>query len=167
MDKAMLQTILPVVIIVVVIAFRLRSMAKPQPLRSTRLWIVPAILVLLGVMTFVANPPSPAGLGICALALAVGCALGWHRGKLIKVWRDEASGQMMQQASPAAMFLLLGIIAVRYVLRSYFGAQPGADGHMDPRTMLVTDALLAFAIGLIAVTRLELAIRTRSFRTAE
>ena len=167
MDKTILQTILPVVIFLVVIGLRLRPMAKPQPLRSARLWIVPAILVLVGVLTFVANPPSPAGLGICATALVVGGALGWHRGKLIKVWRDEASGQMMQQASPAAMILLLGIIAVRYVLRSYFGAQPGADGQMDPRTLLVTDALLAFAIGLIAVTRLELALRTRSFRTAE
>ena len=49
----------------------------------------------------------------------------------------------------------------------YFGAQPGADGHMDPRTLIVTDALLAFAIGLIAVTRLELALRTRNLRTAE
>lgn len=167
MDKAMLQTIVPVVIFLVVIGLRLRSMAKPQPLRSTRLWIVPAILVLLGVMTFVANPPSPAGLGICAVALVIGCAIGWHRGKLIKVWRDEATGQMMQQASPAAMILLLAIIAIRYALRAYFGANPGTGGHMDPRTLLVTDALLAFAIGLIAVTRLELAMRTRSLRTAE
>lgn len=167
MDKAMLQTILPVVIFLVVIGLRLRSMAKPQPLRSTRLWIVPAILVLIGVLTFVTNPPSAAGLGICAAALAVGCAIGWHRGKLIKVWRDDATGQMMQQASPAAMILLLAIIAVRYVLKAYFGANPGSGAHMDPRALLVTDALLAFAIGLIAMTRLELALRTRSLRSVE
>lgn len=161
MDKQLIQTLLPILVVVVVVGLRLRSMSKEQPLKSQRLWVLPAILVVLGAVSLFANPPSLAGWAICATTFVIGGVLGWHRGKMIRVWRDEKSGQLMQKASPAAMFLLLGIISVRYVLRAYFGANPTADGHMDARTLLVTDALLTFAIGLIAATRAELAIRSK------
>jgi len=161
MDGKTLQTFLPLLILVVVVGLRLRSMSKEQPLKSQRMWLLPAILVVLGATSLAFNPPTTIGWAICVATFSLGVALGWQRGKMIRVWRDEKSGQLMQKASPAAMFLLLGIIAVRYVLRIYFGGNPSADGHMDERTLQITDALLTFAIGLIVATRVELALRAR------
>lgn len=161
MDKGALQTFLPLLILVVVVGLRLRSMSKEQPLKSRRMWLLPAVLVALGATSLAFNPPTTIGWAVCVATFSIGAALGWQRGKMIRVWRDE-SGQLMQKASPAAMFLLLGIIAVRYVLRIYFGENPSADGHMDARTLLITDALLTFAIGLIVATRVELGLRARN-----
>ena len=162
----MLQTVLPIVILVVVVGFRLRSMSRPQPLRSARMWILPGILVLLGLVMLIANPLSPLGWGLSLAALGLGAALGWRRGKMIRIWRDEATGAAMQQASPAAMAFLLGVIAIRYVVRAYFGVSAGSGGTMDPRALIATDALLTFAIGLVVATRAELFLRMRRVQAA-
>jgi hypothetical protein len=165
MDKSMLQTVLPVVIMVIVVGLRLRSMSKPQPLSSARMWIVPAMLVLLGVLMLVAKPLTPAGWAASIAALAIGAALGWRRGKLIRIWWDEAQGGPMQQASPAAMVVLLLVIAARYLVRAYFGVSAGGNpAAMDSTALMATDALLTFAIGLVVATRAELFLRMRSLQ---
>lgn len=165
MDKSMLQTVLPVVIMVIVVGLRLRSMSKPQPLRSARMWVVPAVLVVLGILMLVAKPLSPAGWAVSIAALAIGAALGWRRGKLIRIWWDETRGVPMQQASPAAMVFLLVVIAARYLVRAYFGVSAGGNpAAMDPAALMASDALLTFAIGLVVATRAELFLRMRSLQ---
>jgi hypothetical protein len=165
-DKALIQTVVPVAIMVVVVGLRLRSMSRPQPLRSARMWIVPAVLVVLGFLMLIGKPLSLLGWGISIAALAVGSALGWHRGKLIRIWRDERTGEPMQQASPAAMVFLLVVIAARYLVRAYFGVQSGSEANMSPSALIATDALLTFAIGLVIATRAELFLRMRSLQAA-
>jgi hypothetical protein len=162
MDKSMLQTLLPVVVMVLVVGLRLRSMSKPQPLRSARMWIAPAVLVLVGILMLVAKPLSPAGWAVSIAALGIGGALGWQRGKMIRIWWDDARGGPMQQASPAAMVFLLVVIAARYLVRAYFGVSAGGSGTIDPTALMATDALLTFAIGLVVATRAELFLRMRS-----
>jgi hypothetical protein len=167
MDKSQLQALLPVVVLVVVVGLRMRSMAKERPLKSGGLWVVPAILVVLGGLSIATNPPTAIGAIICAVTLAIGAAIGWHRGKMIHIWRDAQSGQLMQKASPAAMLLLLGIIAIRYAVRAYFGADPSSDGHLSGQALLVTDALLTFAIGLVGATRVEMFLRAKRIESGE
>lgn len=166
MDKTLLQTVLPVLLMVVVLGLRLRSMARPQPLRSAGMWIVPGVLVLLGIAMLAANPLTAVGWAVSGGALALGAALGWHRGKMIRLWRDEITGEPMQQASPAAMVFLLVVIAARYLVRAYFGVEPNGNQAMDPRALIATDALLTFAIGLVVATRAELFLRMRQIQAA-
>jgi hypothetical protein len=99
-------------------------------------------------------------MGIGFVALIVGGFLGWQRGRLIRIDRDS-SGGLTQKASPAALILLVAIIALRFAARSYFGPSPDANGQMSEQALIATDALLLFAVGLIATTRVELAIRAR------
>lgn len=161
MDPSFLKTLAPILVIAIVVTLRLRSMNRVRPLEPRKLWTVPVVLVLLTVATLWANPPGLIGLSIGAVALIIGSLIGWQRGRLIRIERDPASGGLNQQASPAAMILLVGIIALRFALRSYFDATPGADGKMSEQALIVTDALLLFAVGLIAVTRIEIALRAR------
>lgn len=167
MDKHLLQQWLPLAILLVVVGLRMRSMAKARPLKPGALWILPALLLVIGVASLVAHPPSALGLSVCALTLAVGALIGWHRGKLTRIWRDPSTGTLMQQSSPAAMLLLLAIIGLRFAVRSYYGIDASAGSAMSAQALLVTDALLTFAIGLVAMTRIELGLRARRIDTEE
>ena len=161
MDPKLLQTILPLVVIVIVMALRFRSLKKAQPLRPGTLWIAPVLIIAVAVGVLYATPLSAMGLSIGGVAMVIGAAIGWQRGKMIRIEHDPATGKLTQQASPAAMILVVGIIGLRYVLRSYFDLTPGADGKMSGQALLVTDVLLLFAVGLIVATRAEMIIRVR------
>jgi hypothetical protein len=156
-----LKTLVPILVVAVVMALRLRSMSRVRPLDPGRMWIMPLVLVGLAGVTLWAHPPSPAGMAIGFGALIVGGLLGWQRGRFIHIAHDAASGRLTQKASPAALMLLVGIIALRFAARSYFGLSPDANGRMSEQALIATDALLLFAVGLIAMTRVELALRAR------
>lgn len=163
----MFQLYGPIVVVVIILALRMRSLSKERSLNPRRLWIVPLVLVVLAGWILFMNPPGPGGLLICLAALAVGGALGWQRGKLIRMWRDPASGDIRQKASPVAMLLLVGVLLVRFVIRQYFDANPSSDGQFHGDALIVTDALLTFAVGLVAATRLELMVRARQLAAGE
>jgi hypothetical protein len=160
MSADFLKTLLPVLVIVVVMALRLRSMNRVRPLKPERMWVLPLVLLALAGITLWMHPPSPAGMAIGFAALIIGGFLGWQRGRFIHIERD-ANGGLTQKASPAALMLLVVIIGLRYAVRAYFGASPDANGQMSEQALIATDALLLFAVGLIAMTRVELAIRAR------
>ena len=153
-----LTALLPFVIIAVVVGSRLRSMSRQRPLNVGTLWIVPVVyLVLVGSM-IVTLPPSAGGWSLIAAGIAVGAVVGWHRGKLIRIERNS-DGKLMQKASPLAMLLLLALIVLKLGARAIFGDT--AAGHPGSAAMLLTDAFLGFALGLLSATRLELYLRAR------
>lgn len=148
------STLIPLVIIAIVLFFRFRRMGKERPLKLERLWIVPAIyLVLTGAMFW---QKAPHGLGWlwAGLSFVAGAALGWQRGRAMRISVDPESHALNQASSPLAMLLILGLIAVRSLLR-------GAAGYEGIDPFLVTDCLVAFALGLLSVTRLEMFLRGR------
>ena len=153
-----LTAILPFVIIAVVIGFRLRSMSRERPLKIETLWIVPVVYLLLIAWMLFALPPTTVGWALVALGVLIGAMLGWHRGKLIRIERNE-SGELRQQASPLAMLLLVALIVLKLGARAIFGEsaamQPGSNA------MILTDAFIGFALGLLSATRLELYLRAR------
>jgi hypothetical protein len=153
-----LTALLPFVLIGAVIAWRLRSMSRERPLNVGTLWVVPVVyLVLVGSM-LVTLPPTLAGWSLMAAGIVAGAVLGWHRGKLIRIERNN-DGKLMQKASPLAMLLLVAIIVLKLGARAIFGDT--AAGHPGSAAMLLTDAFLGFALGLLSATRLELYLRAR------
>lgn len=147
-----LQYLLPVAVFAVIFAFRIRRMSQERPLKLERLWIVPAIYLTLVAFTFAARPPSPWGWLACAAALAVGGAIGWWRGKSIRITVDPATHRLNQRASPVAMLLLLALVGTRLVLKEE------ADRALyDP--MLAADLLMALALGVFTVMRIEMYLR--------
>jgi|SRR5579884_3308290 len=159
-----LTALLPFVIIAVVLALRMRSMSRERPLKLGTLWLVPVIYVLLIGSMLVTMPPSPAGWALVAVGIAVGAVLGWHRGKLIRITRNDETGELRQKASPLAMLLLLALIILKFGARAIFGDT--AAGHPGSGAMLLTDAFIGFALGLLSATRLELYLRARRILAA-
>ena len=153
-----LSYVLPIVIVLMVLAFRWRGMARERPLKVERLWIVPAIYCLLAGITFARLPPHGLVWLWCALALAAGAAAGWWRGRMMRIAVDPETHALSQKGSPAAMLLILALIVIRSAARNADALGiPGV--HVDVLSM--TDVLIAFALGLLTAQRLEMFLRAR------
>lgn len=147
---------IPFAVIAVVMAFRLRSVGRARPLKIERLWIVPALYIVITTVTFWTHPPVGLAWLWCLVALAAGIGLGWQRGRMMRITVDPETHAISQRASPAALLLILGLIVVRSAARN--AAQFGGPA-LD--VMTVTDVLIAFALGLLATQRLEMWLRAR------
>jgi hypothetical protein len=150
---------IPAIIICIVLAFRLRSMNRERPLRIERLWIVPALYFLIAGLTFWNMPPSGVAIWLwCAVAMIAGAAIGWQRGRMMRISVDPETHEVRQKSSPAAMLLILGLIVIRSGARN--AEALGVPGvHVD--VMAMTDVLIALALGLLTATRVEMFLRAR------
>src|SRR5215213_9258871 len=112
-------------------------MKRERPLNVGTLWIVPVVYLLLIGSMLIALPPTAAGWTVIVAGLAIGAALGWHRGKLIRIERNPENGELRQKASPMAMLLLLGLVVLKLGARRIFG--DSAAAHPGSSAMLLTD----------------------------
>lgn len=151
--------LIPAAIIVVVVALRLRRMSQARPLQIGRLWIFPALYAVVCIYLLVEFPPAPVGWLWCVAALAAGSALGWQRGKTMRITVDPETHRLNQKASLAGMAFLFVLIAIRAGARI-----EGRAMHLD--LGLVTVVLALFALGLFAVQRVEMYIRARRLLAA-
>ena len=144
-----------IAIIVVVMALRMRRMGQMRPLKLETLWIVPALYLAVAALMFW-QLPSRGWVAIASAAgLAVGAAVGWQRGKMMHIHVDPETHALNQKASPAAMFFLIGLIVVRSGARAVFGESGGVSPAM------LTDPLIAFALGMFTLTRIEMYLRAK------
>jgi len=144
---------------IAVIAMTLRARSgKAKAMNFITLWIVPLMLLtMLAVLTY-ASHLKPLEYLWVAVGLAAGSALGWQRGRMMPIHVDPETGKPMVKTSVAALVFILGLMAVRVLLRGFFEGH-AADWHINP--MLVSDIFLAFAVGLLGMSRIEMFIRAR------
>lgn len=150
-----LRYVIPVVIIAIVLAFRLRGMRRTRRLRLETLWIAPALYALiLGAAVYNAPSHDPLRWLWLVLAGGIGCVIGWQRGKLMRITVDPDTHALNQQASPAALLFILALIVVRRGL-GYEAARFGID------VLKLTGIMLAFVFGVLVATRVEMFLRAR------
>jgi membrane protein CcdC involved in cytochrome C biogenesis len=142
-------------IVVIVLALRMRGMSKMRPLKLGGLWIVPALYLAVAALMFAQLPPT----GWVALAsvagLVIGAAVGWQRGKMMHIHVDPETHALNQKASPAAMFFLIALIVVRAGARAVLGESSSVSPAM------LTDPLIAFALGMFTLQRVEMYLRAK------
>ena len=148
------QYAIPIVVAGVVLLIRVRRMSRVQPLRLDRLWIVPALYLLVVAGTFIAVPPTATGWVWAAAGLVIGAAVGWQRGKTMRIAVDPATRQLNQRASPAGLIFLVLLIAIRQGMRVEGGAM-----HLDVAAL--TNGLLALMLGMFAAMRIEMYLRAK------
>lgn len=157
-DPETLGPIIGIVIVAAVMGFRLIRGQKPRPLKLEWMWLMPAVLVFVAGSLVWQMPPKGLEWLWLAIALLVGAAIGWQRGRMMAITVDPETHALNQQASPAAMIFLLGLVGVRYLLRE--GLQVEAQAwHLS--VAFVTDVFVVFALGLLTVSRLEMFLRAR------
>jgi hypothetical protein len=149
------QFVIPLAIAGVVLALRARRMTRVRPLNPGRLWIVPALYAVLVASLLATRPPTLLGWLACVAGLAAGCALGWQRGKAMRIHLDPETGGLHQQGSIAALLFLVVLIAVKQ------GASAGGAAlHLD--VALMTDMLACLALGMFSAMRVEMFLRARA-----
>jgi len=153
----MVTYLVTAIVVGVILYFRMQRMSRQRPLRVERLWIFPAIFAAIAGYLYVTHPPHGLGWLWCGIALAVGAAAGWQWGRLMRIHVDPDTHALNQSQSPLAILFLLGLVAIRIVSRGLLmnGVTFGGDA------MLVTDVLIAFALGLFVAQRLEMYLRAQ------
>jgi hypothetical protein len=146
-------------VLAIVLIIRFRRMNQKRPLKVERLWIVPALYLVVTIVAFATTPPDAAGWALSVVAFAAGAALGWQRGRLMRIDVDPETHEVTTVQSPLAFLFIVVLIALRSGMRGM--AQTGSGGlfHMSPASL--TDVLVAFALGLLSVQRLEMFLRAR------
>jgi multisubunit Na+/H+ antiporter MnhB subunit len=154
----LIGVVIAAVIVVLILSFRMRRMRRSMPLRWKRLWIPPTILMAIAAITLTRVPLRSLDWAWLALALLVGAALGWQRGRLMTIAMDPTNRTLTTQATPMAIYFLLGLIVVRLALRTGLGleSQNGAAG-----TAFINALFVLFAAGLFMAQGLEMTIRAR------
>jgi membrane protein CcdC involved in cytochrome C biogenesis len=147
--------VIPITIFVVVLALRMRNMGKMRPLKLERLWVVPAIYLVVAALMFWSLPPTGWAAIASVVGLLIGAAVGWQRGTMMEIHVDPQTHDLNQKASPAAMFFLIALIIVRSGARTVLGN----EGNVSPA--MLTDPLIAFALGMFSLTRLEMYLRAK------
>lgn len=142
-------------IIIVVMALRMRKMGQVRPLKLETLWVVPVLYAAVAALMFWSFPPTGWVAAATVVALLIGAAIGWQRGKMMHIQVDPETHALNQKASPAAMFFLIGLIIVRSGARAILGN----TGAVSPA--MLTDPLIGFALGMFTLTRVEMYLRAK------
>ena len=148
-------------IVLLVLVLRTRAMRRERPLKLEQLWIVPALYGAVALYLFWHLPPHGRGWLWVALAFAAGAAIGWWRGTQMTIRIDPETHRLNQKGSALAIAAVIVLVAFRVGLRD-----AAARGIVTMDVATLTDALVASALGLFAMTRLEMYLRARRMLAA-
>jgi hypothetical protein len=161
-----LQFFIPLLIIVPMLYFRMRRMARAQPLRLDRLWIRPAIFLAIAALVLLAPPPHNhpervlVALDFAWLSLAgvLGVAAGWQWGRTMAIDVHPENGTLTTRGGQAAMLVLVVLILFRMGLRAGLSMEAKA-WHLN--MLLVSDASIVFIALLYVARSVEMYLRAR------
>ncbi len=170
-QASQLQYIIPFLIIIPILFFRMRRMSRPQPLKLGQLWIRPALVLLgCGVVLFLPQPGthsalqmSPAEWAGLALAAVIGAVAGWHYGKTTIIDVHPENGTLMAKGGVAGLLIILALVAVRMGLKPALAAE-GQSLHLD--ALLITDASIVFSAALFTARSIEIWLRANKVMAA-
>lgn len=165
-----LQLFLPIVILLPVLYVRMRKMSRSQPLKLGRMWIRPALFLVITAMALFAPGPhgerhqlAPQAWAWLVLAGAAGGVAGWYWGRTMAIDVHPEDGTLMVKGGQAAMLVLVVLILFRLGLRT--GLQVEATAwHLD--MLLISDASIVFTALLFVVRNAEMYLRARRVMAA-
>jgi hypothetical protein len=158
-----LNTLSPYFLPLIVVAILLRRamrQQKPKRVRFTRLWLFPALLLLVTIPSVLFGP-QPGILASLAwlLAMVVGGLIGWYRVHTLEFTLDAESGKVSARATQFGAVLIVGLIVLRYgaeALIKKFG-HGGGQG-----LVFATDAMLLFSTAMLVARSVHTWIRARA-----
>jgi hypothetical protein len=149
--------VIGLVIVAALLLFRNR---RPRRLRIELLWIRPVIFVVIVALALFAAPPplTPISLGLLALGLILGGALGWQRGRFMRIDIDPETHAISVRASPAGLFFIVILLALRQELAAVM-----RDNALTLHVPLnaVIDAFVLLSGAMMIVQGLEMWMRAR------
>jgi hypothetical protein len=158
MNPHSLSLIIPILVILPVLYFRLSKMLKPQRLKLQSLWVRPAIMIFAAASLLAASPPGSSEVFWFAPAALLGIGGGWYWGKLTQLHLHPEDGTLMSSGSQAGMIVLVLLLVLRIGMRAGNGAEAQA---LHVNAALLTDVFIVFTALLFSVRGLEIYLRAR------
>jgi hypothetical protein len=155
--------IVPLVVAALVLRRAMR-VQKPRTVRMTRLWIFPALLLLVTVMSLWHEGfPGLIATLVFVAAAAAGGAIGWFRVHTLEFSLDAESGKVSARATQFGALLIVGLIGLRYLADfavKSFGLDAGGN------LVHATDATLIFSTSMLMARSAHTWIRARALIAA-
>jgi hypothetical protein len=138
--------------------------SRARRLRIEAMWIAPLMVVaLIGLALWGESKTgrgglvlTPVNIGLDVAGIVIGAFLGWWRARFTNITIDPATHELTSRASPLGMVVIMGILVLRTLVRTYTAENAGALGQWGPP---IADALLVMSVGLVCAQRLELFTR--------
>jgi Protein of unknown function (DUF1453) len=161
-----IQYFLPILIILPLLYFRMRKMAKAQPLKLNRLWIRPALLLAVTALLLLVPQSGHQPMQLLSLqdwtwlglAGALGAAAGWQWGRTMAIEVHPEDGTLIVRGSQAAILVVAVLILFRIGLRTGLSMEARA-GHIS--MLLVSDLSIVFAALLLTMRSVEMYLRAK------
>lgn len=150
--------VLPLLVFVLIIRRSLRE----RKVKTTRMWLYPAILGAVALFTMAREPlPGLAAVAGFIGAAILGAVIGYLRARHQQFTLDSATGEISSKATPLGTILVGAFFLLRFGLDFYTHARdiPHALGLQR-----ATDAGLIFAFALMVAQRWEILKRARALR---
>ncbi|HLY81099.1 MAG TPA: hypothetical protein VKQ70_17095 [Caulobacteraceae bacterium] len=146
------QYLLPIGIALIIIVAR---NSRPRRLRIERLWLLPAIYLVLTVSALAAAPPpiTPISIGLLVLGALIGAGLGWQRARFTEIHIHPETHDLSSRSSPIGMIFIFAILLLRVGARDFLATHPNL---LDVPVIAVGDALLVMVVATLAAQRLEI-----------
>jgi hypothetical protein len=160
MDQQAISYFVAIIVIGLLFAFRLWRGSRARKLKVERMWIRPAFIgVFLGLSIY-GQPPPLTVLAVVALAAAgvAGFALGWFRGRMVKVSIDPATHNLTSKASPWGILIFFGLVIVRMGARLVLREEHDVAGVP---VAVIIDALTLFYAGNVVGSQVEVWLRAK------
>ena len=138
---------------------------KPRRVKPDRLWVFPAIITALALLTIGGGRPlTLEALGIFTVAIVAGAPLGWFTAQHVELTLDPKTQTVMSKPTPFAT----GVTAALFVARSLaetWSKSPMGASMLPPRhsdiVLWLTDAGLLFVAARGLTRAWHMWIRTR------
>jgi hypothetical protein len=144
--------LVPLGVVAVVIVLR---NSRPRRLKIERLWVTPAIyLVLLGAALAQAPPPlTPVSIAILVGAFAIGAAIGWQRARFTQIHIHPETHDLTSRASPIGILFIFAILVAKNAASSLL---KGDAESLHLPLLAITDGFFLLVIGTLSAQRLEI-----------
>lgn len=156
--RSEITTVIWIAIVAAIVYFRL---LRPVRLRASRLWIGPALLILLGVFVAWGSYEENASAAAIAIAIAIGLALGIPfgvlRGRHTRVRSTSNPRVLIVEPSVIPLAIWFVAFAGRAILRLFLP-------HAGPAALAASDGFLAFAVASLIGARLVIAQRFKELQ---
>jgi hypothetical protein len=165
-EQQALKLFLPILVVLPLLYFRMRRMARARPLKLNRLWMMPTLILAITALVLLAPPPPnhperhlvPEDWIWLFLAAVPGAVGGWYWGRTMAIETHPEDGTLMVKGGQAAVLVMAVLILFRLGLRAGLSVEAQA-WHLN--MFLVSDASIVFTAFLFTLRSVEMYLRAR------
>jgi len=124
-------------------------------LRIERLWVLPAIYLVMMVSALAAAPPpiTPISIGLLVLGFLIGAGLGWQRARFTEIHIHPETHDLTSRSSPIGIIFIFAILLLRFGARDFLASHPDV---LHVPVIAIGEALLVMVVATLSMQRLEI-----------